>query len=279
MCSCIRKSSLKIASVAVGISVLGGPLRRALSLASTENVHMNRITMMSVFAAAVLTQLASADVNAGNLISNGDFDNIGQVWVNNTGVGSDDWQTPGATAIPGWTNVPGFANEFWATTPNSYGLTESPGNGSVYWVDLTGQANNKPYGGIEQTITTTPGLSYVLAFDLGASTIYNSSGSGAAALTASATGLTPLASQLFTLVPINSNQWVSETLAFTADSNTTTITFLADSSFTSRYTGLDNVVVAASVPEPSGFVLGCLGALVVAAYGFRRRNFQAAMAK
>ncbi len=48
---------------------------------------MNRITMVSVFAATVLTQLASADVNAGSLISNGSFDNIGQVWVDNTGLG------------------------------------------------------------------------------------------------------------------------------------------------------------------------------------------------
>ncbi len=174
-------------------------------------------------------------------------------------LGSDDLQTAGATDIPGWTNVPGFANEFWATTPNSYGLTESPGNGSVYWVDLTGQANNKPYGGIEQTISTTPGVSYVLTFDLGASTLYNSSGLGAAALTASATGLSQLASQLFALVPINSNQWVSETLAFTADSNTTTISFLADSSYTSEYTGLDNVGVATAVPEPIAVTLFILG--------------------
>jgi hypothetical protein len=119
----------------------------------------------------------------------------------------------------------------------------------VYFVDLTGQANNKPYGGLEQVITTTAGATYQLTFDLGASTYYNSSGLGAAALTASAAG----ASQLYTLSPSSTNQWAAETLVFTATGSTTTIEFLADSAYTSKYVGLDNVSVqpvqTSSVPE------------------------------
>jgi hypothetical protein len=200
-----------------------------------------------------------------NLVTNGDFANIGNVWVNNTGVASDDWQTAGATGIPGWSNVAGFANEFWFFGPsNGYDLTQSPGNGSSYAVDLTGQANNKPYGGIEQVIATIPGASYDLTFDLGASTEYNGPGLNAAALTASATGAVLDASQLFTFAPSGINQWQSESLLFKADSSSTTIEFLADSAYTSKYTGLDNVnVTSSAVPEPASWPLGLIAAAAI----------------
>jgi hypothetical protein len=194
---------------------------------------------IGVWIPVALSALVGGGAAAANLVSNGDFGNIGGVWVNNTGLGSDDLQTPGSTNIPDWTNVTGFANEFWVGATNSYGLSAASGNGSQYFVDLTGQANNKPYGGLEQVIATTPGAKYELTFDLGSSTLYNSSGLGAAALTASAAG----ASHLYTLSPSNQNQWAAEKLQFTATGSTTTIEFLADSSYTSRYVGLDNVSV------------------------------------
>jgi hypothetical protein len=203
----------------------------------------------SIWVPAVLSALVSGGAAAANLVSNGDFDNIGGVWVNNTGLGSDDLKTSGSTNIPDWTNVSGAANEFWVAASNGYSLSAAPGNGSGYFVDLTGQANSKPYGGLEQVIATTAGAKYTLTFDLGASTEYNSSGLGAAALTASAAG----ASQLFTLSPSSLNQWAAETLSFTATGSSTTIEFLGDSAYTSRYVGLDNVSVqqvqSSSVPE------------------------------
>jgi hypothetical protein len=213
-----------------------------------------------------------------NLVSNGDFANIGNVWVDNTGDGSDDWLTGGATAIPDWINVVGFANEFWVTTPNSYGLSQSPGNGSTYFVDLTGQANDTPYGGIEQTIATTPGDKYVLQFDLGSSTLYDSA-TNPAALTASATGTSLLASQLFTLAPTSSDTWATEKLDFTADSSSTTIEFLGDSSITSEYIGLDNVSVTpatSAVPEPSAWPVILIGLIGLGARTRSRRNQVAA---
>jgi hypothetical protein len=207
-----------------------------------------------------LIAFTAAPARAANIVANGDFANIGDVWVNNTGLGSDDWLTAGATAIPDWTNVPGFANEFWVTSPNDYGLSASPGNGGTFFVDLTGQANDLPYGGIEQTITTVSGDSYVLQFDLGSSTTYNSS-THPAGITASATGTSSLASELFTLIPTSSNSWTTETLDFTADSSSTTIEFLGDSSITSEYDGLDNVSVtlASSVPEPASWAMMLAG--------------------
>ena len=181
--------------------------------------------------------------SGANLVSNGDFANVGNVFVATNSFGSDDIQTPGSTDIPGWTNVAKFVNEAWIEPDNLYGLTASPGNGSGYFVDLTGQGNSKPYGGLEQKITTVPGMGYTLTFALGSSTSYNSSGTGAAALTASATGSAVLTSHLFSLVPTSSNDWATETLTFIADSDSTTIEFLGDSSNTSRYIGLDNVVM------------------------------------
>jgi Protein of unknown function (DUF642)/PEP-CTERM motif len=236
-----------------------------------------KVRTLAAVAIFALGLVASA--RASNLVANGDFANIGSVWFNNTGVGSDDWQTTGATPIPDWSNVSGFANEFWFFGgSNGYDLTQSPGNGSEFAVDLTGQANHHPYGGIEQVIATTIGVTYELTFDLGASTEYNGSGLGPAALYASATGGVVDASQLFTLVPSASNQWQSESLKFTADSSSTTIEFLADSSFTSDYTGLDNVAVspASTVPEPASlalvsFALVLIGAVAVF-WRVRRRS-------
>ncbi len=227
--------------------------------------------------ATVLALLALTTFNseAANLVSNGSFDNIASTWVDNTGRAGNDLQSAGGTAIPGWSPIPGFSNQIWIDTPNGYGLAASPGNGSAYFVDLTGEANDKPYGGIEQTIATIAGASYELTFDLGASTLYNTSGLGAAALTASATGASALALQLFTLAPTASNQWASESLSFTADSSSTVIEFLGSTTYTSRYTGLDNVAVTeqviAAVPEPSNAALLIAGFGAVG-WGLRKRR-------
>ncbi len=223
-------------------------------------MHVRKLAVATIFFFAFV---ASA---RANLVTNGSFANTGGVWVNNTLLGSDDWQSSGATGIPGWSNVPGFANEFWFNgASNVYGLTQSPGNGSAFAVDLTGQANNKPYGGIEQTIATTLGVTYDLTFDLGASLQYNGTGLNSAALTASATGTIVDSLQLFILAPTGYNQWQSESLMFTADSSSTTIEFLADSNYTSEYVGLDNVSVTAvsSTPEPSSLLLLATGLLVL----------------
>src|ERR1700691_5161118 len=88
-----------------------------------ENFMIVRHFILPAVGLMGLIALTATGALAGNLVANGDFANIGGVWVNNTTLGSDDWLTGGATAIPDWTNVAGFANEFWVTSPDSYGLT------------------------------------------------------------------------------------------------------------------------------------------------------------
>ena len=224
-------------------------------------------------AIATASALIATGAGAANLVTNGDFDNIGGVWSDNTGDGSNDFKSPGGVPIPGWSNVTGFANEFWVQTPNGYsGLTASPGNGSIYFVDLTGQLNSQPFGGLEQTISTTPGVSYMLTFALGAATTWNLDPMGGSALTASATGTTLLASQLFAAsTPTTANQWQTETLSFTADSASTTIEFLGDSTnVNSRYIGLDDVSVSSSVPEASTWAMMLAGFASLGFVGYRR---------
>jgi hypothetical protein len=229
--------------------------------------------IIAAAAIASASALIATGARAVNLVNNGDFDNIGGVWTDNTGLGSNDFQTARGVTIPGWSNVSGFANEFWVLSPNDYsGLTASPGNGSIYFVDLTGQANNLPFGGLEQTITTTPGVKYTLTFALGAATTWNLGTLAGSALTASATGTSLLASELFTAsTPTTANQWQTETLSFTADSASTTIEFLGDSANVySKYIGLDDVSVSSAVPEASTWAMMLAGFAGLGFVGYRR---------
>jgi hypothetical protein len=234
---------------------------------------------------ALSARVACAD----DLITNGDFANTNSTWTDNTGFGSNDYNTAGGVVIPGWTNVSTATEEQWIETPNTFPdssgtLTNSPGNGSIYFVDLTGLANNEEnsgasYGGIEQTIATTDGDSYQLTFDLGNSAYYNGAGNDQG-LTASATGNSVLASQLFTdpAAAGNNNEWTSETLDFTADSSSTTIEFLASDAVLSEYTGLDNVdvsttsTVGTGVPEPATWGMLLFGLIGLGAVKRRSRN-------
>jgi hypothetical protein len=237
---------------------------------------MRRSLTAAAFAGGLA--LIATEAGAANLVSNGDFANIDGTWTDNTGLGSNDFLTPGAVAIPGWSNVPGFANEFWVTSPNGYGLTASPGNGSSFFVDLTGQANSQPFGGLEQTISTTAGVKYTLTFALGSATTWNSGPDAGSALTASATGTSLLASKLFAAgAPTSANEWQTETLSFTADSASTTIEFLGDSAnVASKYIGLDDVSVSSTVPEASTWAMMLVG---FAGVGFLAAHRRALIAR
>jgi hypothetical protein len=72
---------------------------------------------------------------------------------------------------------------------------------------------------------------------------------------------------------------VTETLHFTANSSSTTIEFLGDSSYTSEYIGLDNVSVTAATsvfPEPATWGMILIGLIGFGALMRSRRNRVAA---
>jgi hypothetical protein len=223
------------------------------------------IRNVRILALSAVVGAAPFAAHAVNLVANGSFDNTNNTWIDNTGLGGDDLLSSGGTIMPGWSAVSGLANDLWITTPSGYGLTQSPGNTSAYFVDLTGEGNAKPYGGIQQTIATQAGVTYSLNFDLGSSTLYDGPGPGASAIDVVAMGSSVLKSGAFVLAPVTNNDWATETFTFTANSASTTIQLLADNAYTSRYVGLDNVSVTAAVPEPASVALmiaglGALGA-------------------
>lgn len=168
----------------------------------------------------------------------------------------------GSTAMTGWTVI--SAEIIWTenTVAIPYGVSASDG---VMFLDLTGYHDNVPYGGVEQTITTTIGQSYEMSFDLGTNPIYGATQS----LIATAGGI----SSLFTVTSSgNFQQYDHFTLDFVAISNSTQISFVG-SSPSGFHIGLDNVSVVqtSAVPEPSSFALLGLGGIGLVICVYRRR--------
>jgi hypothetical protein len=213
---------------------------------------------MILLSATALTAFAATSAGAANLAVNGDFANIGNAYVETTGSGADDI-LQGGTAIPGWTSAGGptsIGNDMWVNPANSYGLTASPGNGSGFFVDLTGQANALPYGELEQSITTVVGHQYELSFDLGSDSVYNGGGFDPATLTV----FMGAVSDVYGLTATGRNQWTNDFIGYTATSTLTTFGFIGDSTQPSEYIGLDNVVVTdLTVPEPATWSMMLVG--------------------
>ena len=216
----------------------------------------NRLVI--ALAALCLAGMGATGAHAGNLITNGSFENT-TGFVGN----GDDTMTlgPGSTTMQGWTVT---TNDLaWIGPTNDFNLTASNGG---YFLDLTGYSDNAPYGTVTQTITTTPGARYALTFDLGSSAEYGLPD----AITASA-GAT---SQTFTSSSPGLNQWQTETLDFTAGGPSTVITLAGASG--QYYIGLDNVSVD-GVPEPASWALLVSGVAMVGA-GLRMNRRGAARA-
>jgi hypothetical protein len=120
----------------------------------------------------------------------------------------------GSTAITGWASVGDTLA--WIGTGNPWGLSANDG---ARFLDLTDFAAGAPFGGVVQTVATSPGASYVLSFDLGRSTFWGRPD----AITASAAGT----SATFTspLTGTN-NDWQRVSMAFTATSAATSVQLL-----------------------------------------------------
>jgi len=147
---------------------------------------------------------------------------------------------PGSTVIPGWTTT--TAEILWGLNANSFG-PQSP-YGSIF-LDLTGYHDSPPYGGVTQTIATSPDQSYLLTFSLGAhQDIPPYRGPMTVAVTAGSS------SNSFTFTPAGAgNQWGAFSMEFIAESTATPLTFTGTASAGGAHLGLDNVSVIVS-PEP-----------------------------
>jgi hypothetical protein len=226
---------------------------------------------IAILAGLVAAAFASENAQA-NLITNGSFDNTSGQWTDGTGQGGD-LIAPASNAITGWSVAGGYPL-LWVNTPNTYrGLAASPGNGSTFFLDLTGDNDAAPYDGVSQTISTIAGHTYSLTFALGSSTSWGIQD----AITATAGS----ASQTFTSTNdnTNANDWETETLNFTATGSSTLISLVGFSG--QSYIGLDNVDVeqtgVGAVPEPSTWAMMILGFCGMGFMAYRRKQNGAAL--
>ena len=193
-----------------------------------------------------VSQIAYAD-----LITNGSFESGVYAPPSNDTMSL----SVGATNMTGWTVVSDAIA--WIGPSNPWSLTASTGD---FFLDLTDYSFGAPFGGVSQTVLTTPGQAYQLSFDLGSSNIWGrpsailaSAGSTSGTFTSALTG--------------GNSDWQSFMLPFTASSTSTTISLAGKVG--QNYIGLDNVAVT-PVPEPASYLMMIAG-LGLLGFAVRRK--------
>jgi len=232
---------------------------------------MNLKRAIAGAAIALGATAVAASANAANLVLNGSFELASA--GNNTPTGNGEQLVNGSTAMADWTVVdgPGFDGVAWLPNGNGYGLSTPFGND---FLDLTGYNDQQPYFGVTQTITTTPGKSYTLTFDLGVDQV-GGLFTGPVGVTASA-GSTSGTFNNYNPAGTG-NIWQSFSLNFTASSAATAITIQGLQG--DQYIGLDNVAVTGSaVPEPATWAMMLVGFGGLGAAMRSRRKASAATA-
>ena len=215
-----------------------------------------RISLSPLRAVVIALAAVGSGAAEANLLVNGSFENGNFAPPGNATMSL----AVGSTAMTGWTTFNDTLS--WIGTGNPWGLSANDG---ARFLDLTDLAAGAPFGGVVQTVATSPGSSYVLSFDLGSSTFWGRPD----AITASAAGT----SATFTspLTGTN-NDWQRVSMAFTATSATTSVQLLGSAAF--NYIGLDNVSLdlgaAAPIPEPETWALMLGGVAAVGAWVRRR---------
>jgi hypothetical protein len=221
---------------------------------------MRRITrmLMNASAPAIGAAIALAAAPAASAaIINGSFETGSFV---NQG---SDTMSPGvgSTVITGWTIVTDTIA--WIGPSNPFSLAASNGD---YFLDLTNYEPGPPFGGVSQSITTTPGATYLLTFDLGSSSRWG--------LPSSLNVTAGSSSQTFTSTLTAINNWEPHNLSFVASGASTLITLQGVGGL--NYIGVDNVDVSLAdgtggVPEPGAWSMMILGFGAVG-YILRRRT-------
>ena len=213
-------------------------------------MHVSSTLRALVLCGTVLATGAEANLLVNGSFESGNFNPPGNATMS-LGVGS--------TAITGWI----VSNDVvaWIGTGNPWGLSANDG---ARFLDLTDYATGAPFGGVSQVISTVPGASYLLSFDLGSSTFWGRpDGITASAAGTFATFTSPLSG--------TNNAWQQVSMAFTALSGSTTVQLLGASGI--QYIGLDNAsveLVAAPIPEPGTWALMLAGIASLGALRQRR---------
>jgi choice-of-anchor C domain-containing protein len=206
-----------------------------------------------LFAAVALAAAAVAGSASAELINNGHFKNGSTPapggFVDSVGVGSN--------LIPGWDVLAGnvdWITGYWAGS-----------DGDGYSIDLNGREPGK----IGQTISTINGMTYSLSFDIAANPDFG----GPRVAIVGANG-NVIGSETFNLGLHDPVVWSRRYLTFTADSNSTLITFESGTKDNCCYgAAIDNVSVG--VPEPAAWALMIVGFGGVGATLRRRRQLPA----
>jgi len=206
--------------------------------------------MKGLFLASFTCALLSTAAYA-NLITNASFETPPSAGSPSLPVGS--------TTLTGWTVINGEIAQI--RNGDFAGIFAQNG---TYSLDLAGYHDSAPYGGVRQTIATTPGSIYAITFQVGAFNGTSTVGVLAGNLNTSANSVSSPTS--------NTQVWSLASFQFTASAASTNIDLFGIApSAGGTYIGLDSVtvdLVGAAVPEPATFVL--TGAALFALARFRK---------
>jgi choice-of-anchor C domain-containing protein len=219
-------------------------LRRTLSLSGksdTKGGSMKKIVFLLALTGACTVVAVSPAQAATNLIVDGGFE-MPSVTQDANAVANGYLDI--STNVGAWTVESGDVNTVAgsAAIPIAHTYWWQPGGGAQS-LDLNGNGPGK----ISQTISTTLGTSYTLTFKL-AGSFYNTPETKTVKV---ATGSSVPVTFTFDATATNSAAmgWVTKTLAFTATTSTTAISF---ESLTPGAAGvaLDDIIVVATGPDP-----------------------------
>lgn len=237
--------------------------------------------MFRVFLRAFLTTslpllflvFSAGRTSAQNLLTNGDFENIGTITLNNgyAAVGSGG-------LIPGWTTVAGTAanaNVYVATANSGATWIPNPQSGT-YSIQLDSTSNDalQTSSSISQTLKVTSGQSYLLSFWFNTEVKANLTSIIQTTLSGAFSSTNTYSTTASSAVTQGNAVWVHVTETFTATRNGNLTILFSDISTSDSNASLDNVSLTL-VPEP---VTCIAGAFALGLVGWRVRSRRSARA-